>query len=95
MITLAPSPPVTLIAVIVLHAVGPGATTAFATATLPPPSHEIVIASLPVPFTVNTPPATFAVTAALAMPGNASAATTATPAIGIGFFHFADTGPPG
>jgi hypothetical protein len=29
------------------------------------------------------------------MPGNASAATTATPAIGIGLFHFADTGPPG
>jgi hypothetical protein len=55
----------------------------------------MVIASLPSPVTVNTPPATFALTAAFAMPGNARAAATATPAIGIELFHFVDTGPPG
>ena len=51
----------------------------------------MVIASLPVPSTVNTLLSTSAVTAALAMPGKARAAATATPAIGIEFFHFADT----
>ena len=91
MITLAPSPPVTSIAVIAVHAVGGRGAARFATATLPPASHEIVIASLPSPVTVNSPPAMFALTAALAMPGNASAATAATPATGIEHFHLDDT----
>ena len=89
--TLAPSPPVTSIAVIVVHAVAGRGAARFATATLPPASHEMVIASAPSPVTVNTPPATFALTAALAMPGNAMAATAATPATGIVFFHLDDT----
>ena len=94
-ITLAPTPPVTLIAVIVAHNVAGSAGTAFSTTTLPPVSQEMVIASASSPDTASTPSVTSALTSALAMPGNASAAAAATAAIGIELFHFDDTGPPG
>ena len=91
-ITFAPSPPVTSIAVMSAQSVAANGVVLSATVTSPPASQAMVIASAPSPVTVSTPASTSASTAALAMPGNASAATAAMPATGRELFHFDDTG---
>ena len=91
-ITFAPSPPVTSIAVMSSQSVVANGVVLSATVTSPPASQAMVIASAPSPVTVSTPASTSASTAALAMPGNASAATAAMPATGRELFHFDDTG---